>query len=178
MSFTLHLDELIRTIENNVSQMVKEHLQKQFQLIITSLCTQYQLSEPEVVQYLQEAKLLDVAGPSSVPPNTGKSTGKRKIVDPEPKCTGFTKAGNPCRYRVVSGMDVCKKHNVKNQAQMATKVPKVTDLPTDEQAWFEKQNEYQRSFYPQYEKSALELDMDIMDDTVQPAQLQQFVTDE
>ena len=177
-NFSLNLDELIVAIQTNVSKMVKEHLCSQFHIIINRLCTQYQLNEAEVVQYLQDAHLLtelDVAGTSTV-----KCTGKRKVVESEPKCGGFTKAGNPCRYRVVAGLQVCKKHNVKNQTQMNSKNPNVTDLPTEEQAWFDKKTEYQRSFYPQYEKSQLQMDLDLVDDTTttEPGIGSVFVTDE
>jgi hypothetical protein len=39
------------------------------------------------------------------------------------------------------------------------------DLPNEEQEWFQRKNEYRRSFMPKYNESELNFDEDLIDDT-------------
>lgn len=137
----------------------------EFDRMIDAICAKFFLTRSDVIAHLQEMQLVHASSP------VARSKGKRSKKESdsttiETKCTGLTKAGQPCRYKVLTGTTMCKKHQAERKEQQTNKVPQVHDLPVEQQQWFlHQKQQYQQSFFPGT------IDHELVDDT-------QFVTDE
>ena len=137
-SHTLHLDDLIEHIKSSVEQTVRDHINQQFNQMIQHISNQYDIDSKEIV------KSLHTSFPYVVHTPQEDRKGKTATVVTEHNCTGSTKAGLPCRYKVIPGEFTCKKHKggtVLNKLKMQ-------ELPSDEQEWFENRTNHTTSFYP------------------------------
>jgi len=151
-TFTLNLDPLIEQINSSVEQAVKQYIDSQFDEVISQISTHFNLDKTEVLNSINTKYSID----------TSKLKQKKELHIDEKNCTGLTKAGLPCRYKLIPGGTTCKKHKLLNEN---TKQPlTVNDLPSDEQQWFNTKQEYRASFFPKYEHTPISMDDEIVDD--------------
>lgn len=157
----LDVNKLIKNIQQDVERMVSSHLEEKFMLIASEIATQCNQDESKVMTWIQTAVNMEK------PVVT-----KKKVPKPETQvvpCTAKTKAGTPCKYKCVEGETLCKKHKkIQEQPQEVS----TSHLPADEQQWLnaeqdwsDQQEAYKKTFFPKYEKSEIEMDEDVVDDT-------------
>ena len=155
----LNLDPLIEQLKSSIEQSVTQYINSQFDDIITQIATRFNLDKNEVINSIDTKCILE---PSCV-------KNKKVLNIDDNNCTGLTKAGLPCRYKLVPGEKTCKKHKILSDKKKQPLT--VNDLPTDEQGWFQEKPPCRSSFFPTYSGSSIAMKSEIVNDDT-------YVTDE
>lgn len=149
----LDVGKLIATIQGDVQKYVTTYLEEKLSAIASEIAKQCEQDEATVMQWIRSAVNLEAS-------ITSKKKSTAKPVENLISCSAKTKAGTPCKYKCGSGETMCKKHK-----KIYENLPCSSRLPLDEQAWFEEQEAYKKSFFPEYEKGDITMDDDVVDDS-------------
>jgi len=152
----LDVNTLIKTIQEDVKQLVSSHLEEKFSLIASEIAAKCNQDESKVISWIQTAVNMDK-------PVTKRNTGTKN--EHNVPCSAMTKAGTPCKYKCSASETLCKKHKKMQDDQPSTSQPSTSNLPKDEQEWLSEKTEYKQTFFPKYENSDLVMDEDIVDDS-------------
>lgn len=163
------MDTLLSNINDRVNVMVKEYVNEVLQRV----------SVAHNIPIDQLKKHLESNEPTPFVKKINPVVESDSVL-----CSMKTKSGTQCKYKSMSGMDVCKKHHkLQHEAPLkpkkpielkkrATKPPVVvpvttSQLPSEEQSWFDEAATYEQSYYPDPPNNVFMASQDsqIVDDT-------------